>query len=140
MARLTNDDLKKHLLDKLSKEPTMMVSTAYIYAKNYVNYGEDVTKAWTTATQQASIIEKVKQQTWTKAYDSFKADYETRLKADMVAMLTELKKEIDIMSDTVVEDKTITVTSWYGMQERISKLIQSKIDKLKKGGNKNGNE
>ena len=51
-------------------------------------------------------------------------------KADMVAMLTELKTEVDIMSDTVVENRTVTITSWHGMQKRISKLIQSKIDKL----------
>jgi hypothetical protein len=51
-------------------------------------------------------------------------------KADMVAMLTELKTAVDIMSDTVVEDRTVTITSWLGMQKRISKLIQSKIDKL----------
>ena len=52
-------------------------------------------------------------------------------KADMMAMLTELKTEIYIMSDTVVEGRTVTITSWSGMQKRICKLIQSKIDNLK---------
>ena len=60
-----------------------------------------------------------------------KDQYETRLKADMVKVLTELKTEIAIMSDSVVEGRAVTITSWRGMQKRICKLIQSKIDKLK---------
>jgi len=55
-------------------------------------------------------------------------------KDDMVAMLTELRQEIDIMSDSVVEGRTVTITSWSGMQKRICKLIQSKINKLKEAG------
>ena len=60
-----------------------------------------------------------------------KDQYEAELKADLAAVLTELKTEINIMSDTVVEDRTVTITSWSGMKKRICKLIQSKIDKLK---------
>ena len=60
-----------------------------------------------------------------------KADYENRLKADVVAMLTELKTEIALMSDSFVEGRTITITSWIGMQKRICELIQTKIDKLR---------
>ena len=52
-------------------------------------------------------------------------------KDQVVDMLKDLKTEIDIMSDSVVEGRTVTITSWKGMQERICKLIQSKIDKLK---------
>lgn len=55
--RNKNADVKQQLLDKLSEEPLMVLSTAYAYAKNYVIYGEDITKAWTTAVQQASILE-----------------------------------------------------------------------------------
>lgn len=62
---------------------------------------------------------------------TLKDQYEARLNADMAAMLTELKSEINIMSDSVVEDRTVTITSWKGMQKRICDLIQSKIDKLK---------
>ena len=95
MERPIDDNVKRQLLDELAKEPTMVLSTAYIYAKNYVEYGEDITKAWTTAVQQASITEKVRQKAWVEAYDSFKAEYENRLKADMVAMLTEIQLEIE---------------------------------------------
>ncbi len=68
---------------------------------------------------------------WSKKYEKLLADYETRLKAEKVATLTELRQEIDIMSDTVVEGRTTTITSWIGMKKRICNLIQSKIDKIK---------
>ncbi len=57
--------------------------------------------------------------------------FDAYTKDEVIAMLTELKTDIDIMSDTVVKDRTITITSWKGMQKRICNLIQSKIDKLK---------
>ena len=41
---MTNKE--KFVLDELSKESPMVISTAYIYAKNYVKYGCDITKAW----------------------------------------------------------------------------------------------
>ena len=52
-------------------------------------------------------------------------------KDEVIAMLTELQKEIAMMSDTVVEYRTVTITSWKGMQKRISDLVQSRIDKIK---------
>ena len=78
MERMIDDSVKQKLLDELSNEPTMVISTAYAYAKNYVNYGEDITKVWTTAVQQSSILEKVRQKAWKEAYDSFKAEQEPR--------------------------------------------------------------
>lgn len=49
---------KEKLLGLLSEEPIMVLLTAYLYAKNYVNYGEDVTKTWTNTVQNASALEK----------------------------------------------------------------------------------
>ena len=57
MERIIDDSVKQKLLDSLAEEPTMVLSTAYVYAKNYVEYGEDITRAWTTAVQQTSILE-----------------------------------------------------------------------------------
>lgn len=51
-------DKKQIMLDELSKEPEMVTATAYLYAKNFVRYGEDITKAWTTAVQQEAILRK----------------------------------------------------------------------------------
>lgn len=133
-----DDSVKQKLLDSLAKEPTMVLSTAYAYAKNYAEYGEDITKAWTTAVQQASVIQEVRQKAWIEAYDSFKQEYENRLKADMVAMLKELKKEIEEL-DFFEGEEPINITqelmdevkSWeYGVKD-CKKLIQSRIDKMK---------
>lgn len=51
-------DKKQIILDELSKESAMVIETAYLYAKTRVKYGEDITKAWDTAIQQKSILEK----------------------------------------------------------------------------------
>jgi hypothetical protein len=70
-------------------------------------------------------------------YQKMQADYENRLKADMVAMLTELQLEIEeirldrpLMSKGYecygFEDKTPTE-----IQQECSEIIQQKIDKLK---------
>ena len=56
-----------------------------------------------------------------------KADYENRLKADMVAMLTELKIEIEKMKMQSLTEKEI----WNNAIGVCSGLIQQKIDKLK---------
>lgn len=52
------DEVREQLIGLLAEAPPMVLSTAYIYAKNFVDYGEDVTEKWTTAVQQASILEK----------------------------------------------------------------------------------
>ena len=44
MGMTIDDNVKQKLLDSLAEEPTMVISTAYAYAKNYVKYGEDITK------------------------------------------------------------------------------------------------
>lgn len=48
----------KQLIDELSKMPPMVIATAYLHAINYTLYGVDVTEKWTTATQNASVLEK----------------------------------------------------------------------------------
>ena len=52
-------------------------------------------------------------------------------KDEVIDMLTVLKAEIDIMSDSVIDGRTVTITSWKGMQKRICDLLQSRIDNLK---------
>lgn len=119
-----DDNVRWQLLDKLSKESIMVLETAYVYAKNYVLYGADITKAWTTAVQQASILERVKVDAFADAYDSFKKDYKNRLKADMVAMLTELQLEIE-------EIETGGDVLELGIKDDCKDIIQQKINSLK---------
>ena len=54
-----------------------------------------------------------------------KADYKARLKADMVAMLEELQKEIDAMPCLYTD------YSFYVKEFDVSNLIQEKINALK---------
>jgi len=133
MKKKTDDNVRRQLLDKLSEESTMVLETAYVYAKNYVLYGGDITKPWTTAVQQAYVLEQVRVKAFAEAYDSFKKDYENRLKADMVAMLTDIQLEIEEQSLTHSEDN---ILSEWGLGynhsvERCGELIQQKIDKYK---------
>ena len=121
-----DDNVKKKLLDSLAEEPPMVLSTAYAYAKNYVMYGEDITKAWTTAVQQASVIQEVRQKAWVEAYDSFKADYENRLKADMVAMLEDLRLDFQEAELAGVFDNKELIFA-----DEVDDLVQQKINNLK---------
>jgi hypothetical protein len=139
MGRLIDDKVKQTLFDSLAEEPTMGRATAYAYAKNYVDYGTNITKAWVTATEQASILEQIKIKTRAEAYDSFKKDYEDRLKADMVAMLTEIQleiEEIEIGNNVPFGFEPVSKTSaFYDGVSASSKVVQQKIDSLKGGGN-----
>ncbi len=94
------------------------------FLHDYQEWGEDLELEKTIKYAISSLKTDLK-------YDLMYEGEEIFTKADVVAMLTELKTEIDIMSDSVVEGRTVTVTSWRGMQKRICKLIQSKIDKTK---------
>lgn len=131
-----DNSIKQLLLDSLAEEPEMVIATAIAYAKNYVNYGEDITKSWTTAVQQASVLEQVRRKAWVEAYDSFNEDYENRLKADMVTMLAGLQQDI--------EDEAWTRECLDGSDERIvemesvSEIIQQKISELR--GEEDGND
>jgi hypothetical protein len=62
-------------------------------------------------------------------YQMMQADYENQLKADIVAMLTELKEEIE---DLYPEHQcTGELTGFADAIETITPIIQQKIDKLK---------
>jgi hypothetical protein len=64
-----------------------------------------------------------------------KADYENRLKADMVAMLTEIQLEIEeIKPLEPTDDEDWQCGCFHGlelMQDKCLKLIQEKINNLK---------
>ena len=66
-------------------------------------------------------------------YDELKAnitmmrlDYEARLKADLVAMLTEIQLEVEEVKTQSGFDE-----AWDGAVKQCSEIIQQKIDKLK---------
>jgi hypothetical protein len=49
---------KEKILEELRNAPATVLSAAYLYAVNYCEYGEDITKEWTTAVQNAAALEK----------------------------------------------------------------------------------
>ena len=67
-------------------------------------------------------------------YQQMQADYETRLKADMVAMLTEIQLELDEMKITKVRSAGFAPYSKDPFRRGVNcskDIIQQKIDKLK---------
>ena len=76
-----------------------------------------------------------------RKYQLMQADYNARLKADMVAMLTEIQLEIEKVPKYHMTHNGICV--YREAEEYISdinKIVQSKIDMLKEGGIKNGDK
>lgn len=66
------EETRQTLIKALSDEPVEVLYIAYVYAKNFVAYGEDVTKTWDTATKQSAILEKVRRYAYAQAYEDFK--------------------------------------------------------------------
>ena len=72
-----NMQTKEKLIELLSKEDTMVLSQAYLYAKNLTNYGVDIAEKWVTATQNASALEKAYRKGY---YDALQRLVESELK------------------------------------------------------------
>lgn len=66
---------KEALLAELAKEDLQVLSLAYIYAKNSHMYGEDVTKAVSSATQNVAMLDKAYQKGY---YDALQRYAERR--------------------------------------------------------------
>ena len=49
---------KQEFIDLMRQMPIQTLAIAYLYAKNYKEYGADVTKTWLTATENASLLER----------------------------------------------------------------------------------
>ncbi len=115
---------EKHIkvLEKLLKETKGRIE---LYSENK---DIDLTKEKEIVETLAYAISSLKTDL---KYDLMYEGEDVYTKADMLAMLTELRTEINIMSDSVVEGRTVTITSWGGMKKRICMLIQARIDKLK---------
>lgn len=53
-----NDSQKGTLLKLLAEENDMVLSQAYLYAKNLCEYGVDIAEKWSTVTLQAEALER----------------------------------------------------------------------------------
>lgn len=83
-----SENVRKQALIYLMRDlPLQTLQIAYLFAKNYSEYGEDVTKTWVTATQNASALEKAYRKGY---YDGLKNKVESE---DEQTMLIEFTKD-----------------------------------------------
>lgn len=88
-------DKKQVLLDSLSEEPEMVIATAYLYAKNYVNYGIDVTNAWNTAIQQNSALERANVNGYIQGVENTAREFKSELDQQN-SILDKIRTEIEL--------------------------------------------
>ena len=99
--------------------------------KMYGSYSDADLNDWERFPMNANVLTSSAFGAWLLRRDErrdkaiLKADYENRLKADMVAMFEELQKEIDAMPCLYTD------YSFYVKEFDVSNLIQEKINALK---------
>ncbi len=72
MTEVKFEDKKKEKLFNLMVDmPIETIQIAFLYAKNYTEYGIDVTKTWNTAIQNASALEQAYKSGYYEAMDKF---------------------------------------------------------------------
>lgn len=49
---------RQALIDLMKDMPLSILQISFIYAKNYTEYGEDVTRTWLTVTENVGALEK----------------------------------------------------------------------------------
>lgn len=86
---------KEALLEELAKEDLQVLSLAYVYATNLHMYGEDVTKAICTATENAAMMEKA----YRKGYHDAMSRMSRMKKFDVEGEMTEFLEKVRIMND-----------------------------------------
>lgn len=63
------------ILNKLSVLDIKILQTAYLYAKNYVEFGMNVTEKWVTACQNSESLERAYHKGYRVGYEKAKHDY-----------------------------------------------------------------
>ena len=85
----TQDQVKKNLIDELSKESVSVLTLALVYARGYDIVGENITTAWTNAIQNNQIIEKA----YERGYKDCLKDIENKKYRDFVHKVLVDRKE-----------------------------------------------
>lgn len=68
------NEKRRVLIDKLSKLSDIELETAYLYAISYINYGEDITEKWITATQNAYALDNAYRKGYYDAVQKIKSE------------------------------------------------------------------
>lgn len=66
---------RQELLALMKDMPFNTLALAYVYAKNYVEFGEDVTERWLTTTENVAALEKAYKRGY---YDALQQSEERR--------------------------------------------------------------
>lgn len=72
--------LKQYVLDQLSSFDIKTLQIAYVYAKNNVEYGVDVTEKWDTVCQNSKNLERAYHKGYYEGYESARQTYFDKLK------------------------------------------------------------
>ena len=64
--------LRETIIEELSKQPTMVLATAVMYARNMAAYGVSVVEQWKTAVQQCDALSKAERYGYAKATENLK--------------------------------------------------------------------
>lgn len=73
--------LKQYVLDQLSAFDIKTLQIAYIYAKNNIDYGVDVTEKWDTVCRNSKNLERAYHKGYYEGYESARQTYFDKLKA-----------------------------------------------------------
>ena len=76
--------LKQYVLDQLSAFDIKTLQIAYIYAKNNIDYGVDVTEKWDTVCQNSKNLERAYHKGYYEGYESARQTYFDKLKVNDV--------------------------------------------------------
>ena len=68
--------LREAIIEELSKQPTMVLATAMMYARYMTVHGVSVVEQWKTAVQQSYALNQAERYGYTKAINSLKKQCE----------------------------------------------------------------
>lgn len=68
--------LRETIIEELSKQPTMVLATALMYARYMAVHGVSVVEQWETAVQQSDALSKAERYGYAKATENLKRQCE----------------------------------------------------------------
>lgn len=115
-----SENVKKQALLNLMKGiPLQTLCIAYVYAKNYMEYGEDVTKTWNTVVEQSKALEKAYAKGY---YDALQRQTETIIEADAIKR-EKIDKAIEEIKDNKSEIACLFDDDWDKGIEAILEIL-----------------
>lgn len=87
---------RKRLLEQFADFSSSLILLAFMYAKNFEETGEDITKRWGTAVQQSEALQKC----YEKGYnEGFRAGVEKGAEHEKKKVESLVKKQVDMQNE-----------------------------------------